>query len=167
MILLEEGSIVDIVTASVTLVCTLVGVIVTAAVSVKNLKKESYNKRVTEERVNWLNKVREDYSIIMGAYELKYAGDHNSEEPSIDKNEYDKKMIEAEQAKYDLISRLRVSAYSGNEYNASLKDILFEMHFVKYQKRLTPQKEAEFVMNMNFMLEAEWDKCKKETRQYE
>lgn len=55
MILLEEGSIVDIVTASVTLICTLAGVIVTAAVSVKNLKKESNNKRVTEERVSWLN----------------------------------------------------------------------------------------------------------------
>ena len=162
--LLSEESIVQIVAAAIAAVATILGVAITAWVSVRNLKKESYNKRVTEERINWLNRVRADYSVIMCAYELKHAGHNNSDPPGIDKNEYDKRMLEAEKAKYDLISRLRESPYPGNEYNPLLKSILLEMRFIPEQDAFDKEKIAKFISYMNFMLEAEWDKCKEETR---
>ena len=143
-------------------IIALAGVALTAFISIYSLNKESYNKRVTEERIRWLNKVREDYSIIMAAYECFASGLSNKNEPRIDKQEYDNRMYEAEKARYDLISRLRTSKYKGNEYNDTIKKILRKMNFTSGNAYIKPEEKEIFISYMNLMLEQEWDKTKKE-----
>ena len=145
-----------IITAAVTLIC----VIITAVVSVHNINKESYNKRVTEERIKWLNKVRMDYSIIMATIELNCREEMKSCHMNMET--YDNRIYMAEMAKYDLISRLNTSKFSGNEYNYILKDILTNTCFAEGNIDFLKQNKDDFIKYMNLMLEREWDKSKKE-----
>ena len=141
----------------------LFGVILTALFGIQKWKKESYAKRITESRIEWLERVRSDYSIIMAAYETKY-GISNNEESRIETNEYEQRMFEAEKARYDLISRLRESPSPSNRYNRTLKELLRKMDFIKSGKELSDQEKEQFIAKMNFMLEDVWDECKKETK---
>lgn len=141
------------------------GTVLTGLITLITFKVELRNKRITAERIAWLNKVREDYSIIMAAYECLIVGNCNEQEPKIDKAEYDKRMFEAEKAKYDLMSRLRTTKFEGNEYNYMLKEILKQMTFSNgdiKDHRLDKNIEK-FKTYMNGMLEKEWDKSKKES----
>ena len=156
---------IDIVSIVITSIISIAGIMVPAIIGIFQFKKESYNKRVTEERIRWLNKVREDYSTIMAAYDLKHAGINNYCSPQVDKNYYDQMMFEATQAKYNLISRLNTNKLEGNEYNYYLKDILSKMEFIATEKYVFSDEEILlFKEYMNLMLEQEWQKSKKETK---
>ena len=140
----------------------LFGVILTALFGIHKWKKESYAKRITESRIEWLERVRGDYSIIMAAYETKYATSNNQQSP-VEKDEYNQRMFEAEKARYDLISRLKESPSPSNKYNSVLKEILRKMDYIKTGNKLSDQEKEQFILYMNFMLEDVWDECKKET----
>lgn len=150
------------------LIGTLTAAIITAVVGIITFKLESRAKRVTEERVKWLNIVRADYSIIMAAYELKKSSINNFRELKVNKEDYDKIMFEAEKARYDLISRLNTNTYEGNEYNYPIKHVLLKMKFVaamdfNSDKPMVNNNDIEKLMKyMNLMLEREWNKSKKE-----
>ena len=150
------------------LIGALSAAIITAVVGIITFKLESRAKRVTEERVKWLNIVRADYSIIMAAYELKKSSINNFRELKVNKEDYDKIMFEAEKARYDLISRLNTNTYEGNEYNYPIKHVLLKMKFVvamdfNSDKPMVNNNDIEKLMKyMNLMLEREWNKSKKE-----
>ena len=148
-------------------IIALFGVSITAIFSVKGVNREIYNKSVTAERIKWLNKVREDYSIIMAAFEINISGNSNQNEPRIDKNEYDRRMYEAEKARYDLISRLNTSTFDGNEFNYELKSILKKVNFASGDVNELKNKKETFMVYMNCMLEQEWQKSKKESERNE
>lgn len=147
-------------------VISVLGVALTAFISVKNIKKESFNKRVTEERIRWLNKMRELYGIIIAAWNMKKASHNNYFLPNFDTNFYNEKMVEAEKAKAEFISRLNTSTYFGNEYNFFIKKVLMEMKFIENIDDFQVFEEKIERMNVyvNKMLENEWKKSKKETK---
>lgn len=155
------GEIISLLTLIGTLLLGFVGLIIEQRMN----RKESFNKRVTEERIKWLNKVRDDYSKIMAALSLKKNSFCNKDSYN-DQNEYNKNMYEAEIAKYDLISRLNTSTYEGNEYNKDLKDFLLKLSFSIGTETTLPKDEETklFMIYMNLMLEKEWQKSKKETK---
>ena len=144
---------------------SLVVSVITICVELHKFRKESYNKRVTEERIKWLNKVRDDYSIVMAAYTLK-SGTHNNRECSIDEETYNNRMYEAEKARFDLISSLNTNKEDGNEYNLFLKTVLEDMDFCSnYSEQLPDKEDIEiFKIYMNKMLEKEWSKSKDESK---
>ena len=57
------------------------GTVLTGLITLITFNVELRNKRITAERIAWLNKVREDYSIIMAAYECLIVGNCNEQEP--------------------------------------------------------------------------------------
>lgn len=142
------------------------GVGVTAYVSVRKLKKESYNKRVTEERIRWLNTMRSLYGTIIAGWKMKTAGDNNSQGCKIQKEYYDEKMYEAEKAKAEFISRLNTTTSYGNQYNPFIKSVLEQMDFIKKvdSEKFDELNSAVGKMNkvVNMMLEQEWHKSKEE-----
>lgn len=149
---------------------TLTGVFITAIVSVYSLKKESYNKRVTEERIKWLNKRRELYGTIMAAWKLKKEHINNPNEYNNSNNFkgfYAKKRFEAERAKAEFISRLNTSTYSGNEYNFYIKEVVQEMNFINEIKenelKELDDKIKKMQVYVNKRLEQEWQRSKEET----
>lgn len=158
---MDTGQIITLCSVLATLIVGFASLVVEHRLS----RKESYNKRVTEERIKWLNKVRDDYSKIMAALTLKNDS-YCNKDLYIDQNEYNNRMYEADVAKYDLISRLNTSTYEGNEYNEILKEFLINLSFSTGSEDKLPKEEKVklFMTYMNLMLEKEWKKSKKETK---
>lgn len=143
------------------------GVFVTAAFSVRTAKKESYNKRVTEERIKWLNTMRSLYGTIIAAWKMKRASVNNYYNPNFDVGFYNKMMFEAEKAKAEFISRLNTSKYDTNQYNFQIKDILQRIDFIKGidEKYMDDYQKGIELMDfyVNKMLEQEWGRSKEGT----
>lgn len=141
---------------------TLIGVIVTAVISVITVKREIYSRRVIEERTKWLLKFRTHLGEFMSAFELKRERNNGTE--------YNDLMIKGENARFQMISMLNTSTVKGNEYNFYLKERLFEMTLFNSIKRSEFIKKFDeeyikgFMNCCNLMLEQVWQESKRESR---
>ena len=71
-------------------------------------------------------------------------------------------ILEAEEARYVLITRINTNKFEGNEYNFRYKEILKEIKFDKTIKESF--NKDEFLDLTNLILETEWQKIKRESR---
>lgn len=144
------------------------GVFLTATCTMRSAQRESYNKRVTEERIKWLNTMRSLYGTIMAAWKMKSASVNNYFPPNFDVKFYNEMMFEAEKAKAEFLSRLNTSKYETNQFNFQIKDILERIDFIREVplNRVEELQKGVELMNVyvNKMLEQEWDRSKEETR---
>ena len=156
------------ITSIISSILAFVGTFLTIFLSVKKVSKDYYNRSITQERIKWLNKMRSDFGIVMAAWNLKQSGTNNYYNPQINKDFYDEKMFEAEKAKAEIISRLKTSKLEDNEFNLSIKVTLYKINFIKemtMEEMNQMEDEIELMrINMNNMLEAEWEKSKEEAR---
>lgn len=149
---------------------TLIGVIITAVISVITVKREIYSRRVIEERTKWLLKFREHLGDFMSAFELKRERNKGRCHLKFNGTEYNDLMIKGENARFQMISMLNTSTVKGNEYNFYLKERLFEMTLFKSIKRseFIKKFDEEYVKNFmnccNLMLEQVWQESKRESR---
>lgn len=151
-------------------VLTLIGVIITAVISVITVKREIYSRRVIEERTKWLLKFREHLGDFMSAFEAKRRSINNYYGPNFDVEEYNKLMIKGENARYQMISMLNTTTLKGNEYNFYLKEKLFEMNLIKKieQTEFANKFDDDYIKDLmkcfNLMLEQVWQESKRESR---
>lgn len=149
---------------------TLIGVILTAVISVITVKKEIYSRRVIEERTKWLLKFRTHLGEFMSAFEAKRCSTNNYYGPNFNVDEYNKLIIKGENARYQMISMLNTTTLKGNEYNFYLKEKLFEMNLIKKieQTEFTNKFDDDYIKDLmkcfNLMLEQVWQESKRESR---
>ena len=101
----------------------ILGIIITAMVSITVLKHESWLKAVSSSRNLWLNEFRNEVAIIVGAINMiKHQNLYLKCSSKADRSSSNYKIIyEAEVAKAKLITRLNTNKKIGNEYNKVLK----------------------------------------------
>lgn len=133
----------------------LIGIIITATLSVVALNRNSWNQTVSQSRNHWLNEFREEFSIIIGT--MYYILTVNCNQDNMND-----KIYKAEIARAKLFTRINTNKLEGNEYNASLKSILNEIQF---DSNYISKKNIYALQEMvNRILEVEWEKVKKESR---
>lgn len=142
----------------------ILGIIITAVVSITVLKHESWLKAVSASRNHWLNEFRSEVAIIVGAINMiKHQDLYLSEKFKDDEIAYMHKAIyDAEVAKARLYTRLNTNTLKGNEYNSVLKQELTRMIFSnQFCNAYNVIALQELV---NRILEIEWQKVKKESK---
>lgn len=166
----------DLVVAIISGLIPVIGVSLTAIVSLIVFKRQSWLKTVSESRNHWLNEFREEFSIIVGAikiiqinnYECLFikSPDYTKRTEIKDRDHFDliKMIYKAEIAKAKLITRLNTNKVEGNEYNFALKRILYDL---KFEKEYVDKIELEPLQEMvDIVLENEWKKIKREAKGY-
>lgn len=126
---------------------------------------------VSQSRMNWINKFREEVGIIVSALKMSqkmYDKDSNGDELQINccGSEFEKAYIDliinAEQARSRLLTRLKTDNNINNGYNEPLTNILTDIDFgmnedyagtIENIQRLTKK-----------ILEPEWAKVKREAK---
>lgn len=158
----------------VTGLITVIGVAITALVSFITLRRQSWQRLVSESRNHWLNEFRNEFSIVVGTIKIiqnkKYNGyfEHSFIENVKDNNngivsyDYIKMIHEGEIAKAKLLTRLNTNKFQGNEYNFALERILLDLRFEYcYLESFQVSKLHQLV---NLILESEWNKVKSESK---
>lgn len=133
----------------------VIGVLVTAVISIHILRSQSWGKSVSESRNNWLNQFREKVSVIVGT--LATLRITQTDEAVVNKD-----ILRAYEAKAFLYTYLNTNKYSGNEMNFPLKEMLKGIEFTaKFANNFD---EVRFLDMVNLILEAEWQKVKNEAK---
>ena len=136
----------------------VIGVIITAVVSLIVYKAQRYSENVSKERMNWLRQFRDEIEKI--SIGLKLNNHYCCKCPFKNFDEKAKYLLEAEGARYKLISRLNTNNLEGNQFNLELKRELERMDFSQPHK----EKYMRRIMFLaNAILEREWQKVKKES----
>ena len=148
---------------------TVVGVLITTIVGFKQFRINKWCATVSKERMIWLKSFRKEVGKIMKAYELLsnqncYKCNNYKKCNKGQKNlcRMDKIILEAEEARYILITRINTNKLKGNEYNFRYKEILEKIEFNKSIQKRFPKKE--FLLLTNLILEEEWRKVKREAK---
>ena len=146
----------------------VIGVFFTVFVGFIQFKKNKWSENVSKERTIWLKEFRQEVGKIMKAYEILSVQDcykccacknNNKKNIICGMNEV---ILEAEEARYVLITRINTNKFEGNEYNFRYKEILKEIKFDKTIKESF--NKDEFLDLTNLILETEWQKIKRESR---
>lgn len=151
----------DISSIIVCLITTL-GVILTAVISFHQYKQTKWNENVSKERALWLKEFRKEFGLIMKAYALIQSDEKETEDSKKECIENCNIILDAEEARYVLISRINTNKLEGNEFNFRYKELLKEIKFAKEGFKEEQMKE---LLNLtNLILESEWQKIKKEAK---
>lgn len=128
-----------------------------------------FAQTVSENRMDWINHFREEFSIILGTASflsnnpINECKSTNNEECKICDKECAKRIIlEAERARMKLLTRLNMDTSKiGNEYNQVFERKLKEIDF---NKMFSKQQQNELMEIAREILEFEWKKVKKEAK---
>lgn len=150
------------------LIGALVGALITFIASILTLRfnyKQLFAQTVSENRMDWINHFREEFSIILGTANFLSDNPINESKKGckICDQECAKKMIlEAERARMKLLTRLNLDTSKiGNEYNKVFELKLKEIDF---NKEFDEQQKNELMEISREILEFEWQKVKKEAK---
>ena len=161
----------EIIAAFITGGLAFIGLFVTGYFGIRKINKETYSKRVIEERTKWLLKFRELWGDFMSAWEAKSTSVNNFYNPKFDKDKYNDLMIRGENARYQLISMLNTNTVSNNECNFLLKYYLEKMNLIKKisvkDMKLIDSEKSNILNCCNRVLEKVWQRAKKESKEYE
>ena len=127
------------------------GAMIGAGLSFLTLKyhyRDLYARNISANRMDWINKFREEIGLIVAAL--------NSTKR--DGNE----IHEAEKARARLLTRLNLdTSKAGNEFNGVMADVLNEIDFEK--KSVNSKDIADTLIDLSRkILEPEWQRVKKE-----
>lgn len=155
---------------------TSFGTIATILVGVFNYKRTRWSENVSKERMEWIKSFRIEVGKIMKAYAViknttqaassssNQTTDTNTNKPAnLNINpqiDIESIKTEAEEARYMLITRINTNIIDGNEYNPEYKKILQKLDF----NNVSNFPEKRFMELTNIILEAEWQKVKKEAK---
>ena len=140
----------------------------TVFVGFRQFRENKWCENVSKERTIWLKEFRKEVGKIMKAYEIlsnqncfkcSGCGNNNYQNALCRMDEI---ILEAEESRYVLITRINTNKIEGNEYNFRYKEILKKIKFDNNIKK-TFNKE-EFLNLTNLISEEEWKKDKKEAR---
>ena len=120
------------------IICALIaviGVFLTIYVGFRQFRENKWCENVSKERIIWLKEFRREVGKIMKAYEI--LSNYNYCKCSKCKNINDKNVmckmddaiLEAEESRCVLITRINTNKIEGNEYNFRYKEILKEIKF--------------------------------------
>lgn len=141
-------------------IITAIGAIVTFIIGIIKYKQTRWSENVSKERMEWIKSFRIEVGKIMKAYAViknttQLANLNINPQTNIESIK-----AEAEEARYMLITRINTNIIDGNEYNPEYKKILQKLDF----NNVSNFPEKRFMELTNIILEAEWQKVKKEAR---
>lgn len=140
----------------------ILGIILTALITLTVLKHENWVKAVSSSRNHWLNEFRNEASIVVGTINMikNYVETTTKDEKKVSLTH--NLIYEAEVAKAKLITRLNTNKIKGNEYNMVLKNELSNIIFK--ERYLKNYNVVAFLELINIILEIEWKKVKRESK---
>lgn len=142
-------------------IIAVIGVIITALISLLIFKAQRYSENVSKERMTWLRQFRDEIEKISMGLKINNHTNCCCSSLSEEKLKY---ILEAEGARYKLISRLNTNKKKGNLFNLELKNELEKMDFsVKHDEEYMRR----IMFLANYILEREWKKVKRESGDYD
>lgn len=139
-------------------IITVIGIVFSTLIGFHQYRENKWCENVSKERTNWLKEFRQEVGSIMSAYALLDNQSNNNEKENLDS--YCEIFKKAEEARYKLITRINTNKVKGNEYNFRYKEILMNINI----KDKNTYKKEEFMNLTNLILEAEWQKVKREAK---
>ena len=142
----------------------IIGIFITGMFGIHQYNRQIWSNNVSNERMKWLVSFREEVGLIMKALkcidENAFKMKCNNESNKSTCKELSKIILDGEEARFKLISRINTNKIDGNEYNFAYKRILLDIKFdgtdkINYES---------FMELTNLILEEEWQKVKKEAK---
>lgn len=155
-------------------IAPIISALIAAFIAVYNYRKQSWCDNVSKERMKWMNEFRNEVGKIIKAIKLfeqceylsslEFKNDENNnfEHKECEINEHLQTILEGEEAKYKLLTRINTNSVKGNEFNFEYKKMLNNLIFSK--DKIKEFDVDAFMKLTNIILEFEWEKVKKEAR---
>lgn len=119
--------------------------------------KRLFAETVSSNRMDWINKFRDEFAIIIGTIQIL----KNSEPPYSD---YRADILQAEQARMRLLTRLNMHTERlGNEYNEVFAERLGSLSFYA-PEQVSEDDIQKLIQLARKILESEWQRVKKEAK---